>query len=196
VRRVISLAVVPAAAPCSSRRAEPAGPAVDAAPGTEGEPAQRSTSEPTLDAHTLAAIRPRTWGDCEREGWGAEGPCPWVGCTQHLLLEVRTSEKKGQGLRIYAPQGRGAGKVWRPSTEQGVDLMVEHAVSALADRTDSCCAIREGMKGETTLRRIQKLYSMASTHAAEQLLERALGAFEAKGGGLEDVGPASQPRKP
>lgn len=31
--------------------------------------------------------RPRTYGDCLREGWGdhdATGPCPWVSCAHHL----------------------------------------------------------------------------------------------------------------
>lgn len=32
--------------------------------------------------------RPRTYGDCEREGLGLPRPCPWVGCSQHLALDV------------------------------------------------------------------------------------------------------------
>ena len=32
--------------------------------------------------------RPRTYGDCEREGLGLLRPCPWVGCSQHLALDV------------------------------------------------------------------------------------------------------------
>lgn len=35
----------------------------------------------------LEPIRPRTYGECLREGWGdhdVTGPCPWVGCAHHL----------------------------------------------------------------------------------------------------------------
>lgn len=62
--------------------------------------------------------------------------------------------------------------------------MVDHAVEALAARTDSCCSIREGMKGEASLRRIQRLYAMKSTTAAEALVDQAMESFEEQGGDL------------
>lgn len=43
--------------------------------------------------------RPKTYGDCLREGWGdhdATGPCPWVGCAHHLVWAVvgRTADDR------------------------------------------------------------------------------------------------------
>lgn len=35
--------------------------------------------------------RPRTYGDCEREGYGTRVACPWVGCGYHLALDVQES---------------------------------------------------------------------------------------------------------
>lgn len=32
--------------------------------------------------------RPRTYGDCEREGYGSRVACPWAGCGYHLALDV------------------------------------------------------------------------------------------------------------
>lgn len=44
-----------------------------------------------LSDERIEAMRPRTYGDCLREGWGYEGggerprtPCPWLGCKHHL----------------------------------------------------------------------------------------------------------------
>ena len=32
--------------------------------------------------------RPQTRADCESGGWNAQRPCPFVGCPQHLYLQV------------------------------------------------------------------------------------------------------------
>lgn len=42
------------------------------------------------DVEALGGLpeRPRTYGDCERAGLGLLRPCPWVGCSQHLALDV------------------------------------------------------------------------------------------------------------
>lgn len=40
-----------------------------------------------IDVPVDALTRPRSWGECLREGWGdhdATGPCPWVSCRHHL----------------------------------------------------------------------------------------------------------------
>lgn len=47
-------------------------------------------------------LRPRTWGDCLRDGWGDDGtPCPWVSCAHHLAwaraLTGSTTESGGRG---------------------------------------------------------------------------------------------------
>lgn len=37
-----------------------------------------------------APTRPRTWGECQSQGWGTARPCPFVSCKHHLYLDVRT----------------------------------------------------------------------------------------------------------
>lgn len=46
----------------------------------------------------LDALAPKTWGDCLRDGWGADGtPCPWVRCGHHLAW-ARTLSRAGSGV--------------------------------------------------------------------------------------------------
>lgn len=35
-----------------------------------------------------APTRPRTWGECQSQGWGTARPCPFVSCKHHLYLDV------------------------------------------------------------------------------------------------------------
>ena len=35
-----------------------------------------------------APTRPRTWGECQSQGWGIERACPFVSCKHHLYLDV------------------------------------------------------------------------------------------------------------
>jgi hypothetical protein len=53
------------------------------------------------------ALRPRTFGDCLRDGWGDDGtPCPWVACAHHLVWARATSGGGGVGSRgIVAEPG-------------------------------------------------------------------------------------------
>lgn len=148
MRRVISLPMVPAAAQSPCRPVESAGDRTELAPGTADDEAPAGSPQGTPDEIMLAALRPRTWGDCLRDGWGVDEPCPWVGCTHHLLLDVRESDKQGQGLRINGVRSRGAGgpKVHRPTTEDAATLMVDEAIAALW-ALGASCSLR--FKGET-----------------------------------------------
>lgn len=44
------------------------------------------------------AVRPRTYGDCQRDGWGTTQPCPWVACRAHLGYDVDLDN----GSLVYA----------------------------------------------------------------------------------------------
>ena len=37
-----------------------------------------------------APARPRTWGECQEQGWGTARACPFVSCKHHLYLDVNT----------------------------------------------------------------------------------------------------------
>lgn len=41
--------------------------------------------------HASGLERPRVFGDCERDGWGALRPCPFVACRYHLALDIQPS---------------------------------------------------------------------------------------------------------
>lgn len=51
---------------------------------------ERRAVEYAADLESLGGLpeRPRTVGDCEREGLGTLRRCPWVGCGYHLALNV------------------------------------------------------------------------------------------------------------
>lgn len=57
-----------------------------------------STRDPMLDVP-----RPQTRGDCLQEA----RPCPWVGCSMHLLLEVERSEDNAPMLVLNRPSPTG-----------------------------------------------------------------------------------------
>jgi hypothetical protein len=125
----------------TSPRAAPADVPSERATPTVGGAPPADTSQTTFDERMpeVLAPRPRTWGDCLREGWGDGQPCPWVSCAHHLLVEVAHSEKRGQGLRLMVVQdGWTRPKVSRPATQHGVDAFADRAVEALARRRDSC----------------------------------------------------------
>lgn len=116
-------------------------------------PAPDTCDEPT------PADRPRTWGDCLRDGWGVDEPCPWVGCRYHLLLEVRRSGQ-GQGLRLH-----GGRAVYRPRTEDQVDELVERAVDRLS-AMPATCALRVAAAGATTsFRRLGEVLGVEASNA-------------------------------
>jgi hypothetical protein len=52
-------------------------------------------AEYAKDVEELGGIpsRPRTYGDCIRQGLGVVHRCPWVGCKYHLAIEV--NERNG-----------------------------------------------------------------------------------------------------
>ena len=53
-----------------------------------------------IDVPVDALTRPRSWGECLREGWGdhdATGPCPWVSCRHHLAWAFAIYGSAGPG---------------------------------------------------------------------------------------------------
>lgn len=55
---------------------------------------------PEIDVPVDALTRPRSWGECLREGWGdhdATGPCPWVSCGHHLAWAFAIYGSAGPG---------------------------------------------------------------------------------------------------
>ncbi len=52
------------------------------------------------DLAMVDLMRPKTFGECKREGWGSEVACPFVSCKYHLALEVTAPG----AFRVYHPE--------------------------------------------------------------------------------------------
>lgn len=167
--------------------ASPSAPAT----GTVEQGQQEDTSQLTFDGNTpeMLAPRPRTWGDCLREGWGDGKPCPWAGCSHHLLLEVVESPKRGQGLRLLVLQERmGHPAVSRPSTQRGMDAFRDRAVDTLFAKRDTCelrVADEAHRSGKPlSMRRIAKALALASSSPPHHTLGEAVEAIRGQAGSL------------
>ena len=80
-------------------------------------------------------LRPRTWGDCLRDGWGDGVPCPWVGCVHHLVWARSTSNDEGRGI------------VAEPGDPRTVDRVEQLEIDALTHT----CALRVAQDESTLL---------------------------------------------
>ncbi len=173
--------------------------------GTSTSPGARSAAARTGGATPTAAVappaaspattssastddveaRPATWGDCLREGWGEDGPCPWVGCRHHLLLEIRDSTSNGEGIVLLTPRGRmGGPNVLRPATEEAAAELAERAVEALEAMTTTC-SVRVGIatkrSGELlSLTKLSRLLVM-TRWGASKAVTKAKREAEARG---------------
>lgn len=47
--------------------------------------------------------RPRTFGECQSVGLGTDTPCPFVGCSQHLYLEVDDRFGRSASVKFNHP---------------------------------------------------------------------------------------------
>lgn len=185
MRRVISLPVVgSAAARSASPGARSADAPSDAAPCTEAARAPAPSSTHTLDESTVEATRPRTWGDCLREGWGVGAPCPWVGCRKHLLLELHEDRRLGYGLSLNGLGGRGSPHVSRPTTQHELDAFNDRALLFLFMMGESC-SLRIGTRGAHTVEQVGDYLGMEkpSAHAA---IKGAKASLKREGVDLDD----------
>lgn len=179
MRRVITVPAVAAA--CTSPPARAAVVPSDAATDTAGAAPPGPSSQDTLDESTVEALRPRTWGDCLEAGWGDGEPCPWVGCTMHLLLDVSDSTWRGEGLVLNVQRRRrGRLRVIRPRTEDEVDAFVDQAVGELFTM-EHTCARRCGPLSIAQLGRALRI----TEEPARQLVKRALVELRGQGVDLE-----------
>lgn len=125
--------------------------------------------------------RPRTWGDCVREGWGDGEPCPWVGCSKHLLLDIRDREY-GQGIRLNVPQRRkGAPSIVVPRTDEEADAFADLAVAELEQR-EHTCSVRVALRGMHSYEQLGRILGVTG-EGARLACKRAL---EGAGISLDD----------
>lgn len=86
----------------------------------------------------LDVPRPVTRGDCQEEA----RPCPWVGCSKHLLLEVETSEDDAPMLILNRPRPPGQ-RGRRPglassADEATVQVWIDDAIDRLVQMEHTC----------------------------------------------------------
>lgn len=133
-------AATPRSLPAAARSTSPSAPAAGSPSGAARATADDAAPAPT-PPRTLAAStpsRPRTWGDCQRDGW-AEGPCPWVGCRHHLALDVMHDARRGDGLRVHGVAGeRAQPRVLRPRTAAEIEQLAELVVARIATMPATC----------------------------------------------------------
>lgn len=103
-------------------------------------------TSPSSTADPMYAIpRPRSRADCK----GHVGPCPWVGCRHHLLIEVLTGSRKRKAKRPrktsivinQAARGRsglGRRKGLRSSAELLVRAWIDEAIEQLFRMPYTC----------------------------------------------------------
>lgn len=104
---------------------------------------------PILDDND--ALRPRTFGDCLRDGWGDDGtPCPWVSCAHHLAWARATS---GTISADADERGRG-GRA--PILEIGDERSTERLALLLDDDSDDAPWLLEDMLATCALRVAQE----------------------------------------
>lgn len=121
---------------------------------------------PILDDHD--ALRPRTFGDCLRDGWGDDGtPCPWVSCAHHLAW-------------AWAIRGdSGAGATCEPGDERTVDRLeavLGDGDAWLLDAMPATCALRVAQEPRV-LEEIGEVFGF--TRARTQQIEaRAMRAID------------------
>lgn len=111
----------------------------DASDTEERDPSPSSYAriEQKRTAAMLAIPRPRTRADCLQEA----RPCPWVGCTHHLLLEVEESEgDRAPNLILNRPTHRPGPRRGLPSSAAGlvVDLWIDDAIEQLFRMRRTC----------------------------------------------------------
>ena len=79
-------------------------------------------------------LRPRTWGDCLRDGWGDDGtPCPWVSCAHHLAWTRAILGDVGSGRSCEPGDER--------ATER-LEAALGDGDSWLLDEMPATCALR------------------------------------------------------
>lgn len=87
---------------------------------------------PILNDHD--ALRPRTFGDCLRDGWGDDGtPCPWVSCAHHLAWARATGGDIGKG----------------PTPEPGDARTLSRLDKIEIDELPVTCSLRVAQEGAT-----------------------------------------------
>jgi hypothetical protein len=79
-------------------------------------------------------LRPRTWGDCLRDGWGDAGtPCPWVSCAHHLAWTRAIRGDVGPGRPCEPGDERATAKL---------EAALSDGDSWLLDEMPATCALR------------------------------------------------------
>lgn len=99
--------------------------------------------EYVADLEALGGLpeRPRTYGDCEREGLGLLRPCPWVGCSQHLAIDVTET---------------GAITFWWPDRDV-TEIPETCALAAVKRRPDGMTLLEVGALTNLTRERIRQI---------------------------------------
>jgi hypothetical protein len=103
-----------------------------------------------------AAARPRTYGECQRDGLGlADNPCPFVSCVHHLALDV---EPRRGALKVNFP---------------GVEI----------EDMAATCALRVAASGGEALERVGRLMNI-TRERVRQIEERGLARLRLAAGDL------------
>lgn len=118
----------------------------------------------------LAIPRPRTRGDCLQEA----RPCPWVGCRQHLLLEVakptrrQDSAARAPGLILNVPTANGRRRHLPSScAAEVVRVWIDEALELLSTMPYTCTLDRAD-EGPARMREVAKRIGTSRTQAKQE----------------------------
>lgn len=132
----------------------------------------------------LGIPRPRTRGECLEEA----RPCPWVGCRDHLLLDLAPPLRSGQppGLMLNVKGTARRRRLSSSADASEVDTWTDRAVSTLMVMTDTC-ARDIAKRGALTTAEVGRKLGVTKEQARVELIAARTKAMQAGGDALAEL---------